>query len=132
MCRLFKTFLSSECLYAVSNSAAVHKYEQREQVTIADVRKNILLSNSTWKDTFLACSYGVSNSGPAFQSEISCLTAVIIACSLCSYVCTDPELETAYEQAKITALIQNISLRRQGLDQRKVFKRESFHNVQFF
>ena len=32
----------------------------------------------------------------------------------------------------ITALIQNISLGRQGLEKRKVLKRESFHNVQFF
>ena len=39
---------------------------------------------------------------------------------------------TAHEQATITALIQNISLGRQGLEQRKVLKRESFHNIHFF
>ena len=88
------------------------------------MRQNISLLNSTQKDQILACLYGVSNSGPDFQSEIFCLTAVIVACSLCLYICTYPELETAYEQAAITALIQNISLGRQGLEQRKVLKRE--------
>ena len=47
------------------------------------------------------------------------------------YVCMY-KLETAHEQATITALIQNISLGRHGLEQRKVLKRESFHNIQFF
>ena len=39
-------------------------------------------------------------------------------------VCTCPKLKTAYKQATITALIQNISLGRQSLEKRKVFKRE--------
>ena len=76
-------------------------------------------------DQIGVCSYAVS-------SEIFCLTAVIVACSLCSYVCTGPELEIVYEQATIPVLTQNISLGRQGLEQRKVLNREGFHNVQFF
>ena len=55
----------------------------------------------------------------------------IVACCFYSSVCTGPELETACEEATITALIQNNSLGREGLVKRKVLKRE-FHNVQFF
>ena len=46
------------------------------------------------------------------QSEMFCFTAVFIACSLCSYECTDSKLETPHEQATITAFIQNILLQR--------------------
>ena len=69
----------------------------------------------------------------ALDLSILCLTSVFFAAfSLGSYACACPELETAHEQAAITALIQNISLERQGLEQRKVLKRDSFHNVHFF
>ena len=53
---------------------------------------------------------------PSLSSEILCIKAVIVACCLCLYVCTGPELETAYEQATKTALIQNISLGKEGLE----------------
>ena len=65
--------------------------------------------NKIQLDQIVACLYGVS-------SEMFCLTANIVACCLCSYVCTNPELETAHGQATITALIQNISLGREGLE----------------
>ena len=57
-------------------------------------------------------------------SEIFCITAGFVVCSLCSYECTDFELETAHEQVTITALIQNISLGRQ-----KPINRECFHII---
>ena len=48
----------------------------------------------------------------------------LVGFSLCLYLFTCPDLETAYKQAKMTAFTQNISLGRQGLEQRKVLKRE--------
>ena len=63
--------------------------------------------------------HGFIHSYSVPSSEIFCIKAVFVACSLCWYVCTDTESETAYEQATITALIQNISLGRgKGLEKR--------------
>ena len=63
---------------------------------------------------------------PWIQNEIFCLKAIFVACSLFSYECTDSEFGNTYEQATRTALILIISIRKQGLEQRKVF-----HDVQF-
>ena len=62
-----------------------------------------------------------------FQSEIYLTADLIVAWSLCSYVCTDPELETAYEQATRKALIQNISL---GRERERESWKDAFHNNQ--
>ena len=108
---LFTDGLPNIVKHFISNSGPVHTYKQRE--------------NKLQLDQIGACSYTVS-------SEIFCLTAVIVACSLCSFVCNGPELETTYKQATRTALTQNISLGRKGLIQGKVLKRENFHSIQLF
>ena len=56
------------------------------------------------------------------SSEIFCITAVFVVCSLCLYECTDFELETAHKQVTMTALSQNTSLGSQ-----KVMNSECFH-----
>ena len=48
------------------------------------------------------------------------------ACSICWYECIDSELETAYEQATITAFMQKILFGRVSWTEREL------HNVQFF
>ena len=59
--------------------------------------------------------------------KYSALKPVFIACSLCLYICTDHKFETAYKQAIITALIQNISLgREKGLKKREFKMFSSF------
>ena len=65
------------------------------------------------------------------QSEIFCLRAVFVACSLYSYKCTDSEFGNTYEQATTTALILIISLGRQGLEQRKLLKERVFMMFSF-
>ena len=65
------------------------------------------------------------------DSFIFCLTAVLLLVSLFAHMYV-LVLKTAYKQATITGLIQNISLGRWDLEQRKVLKRENFQNVQFF
>ena len=60
-------------------------------------------------------------------SEIFCITTVFVACLLCLYKCTDPELKTAHDQATITALYRIFHL-----EDRNVMNRESFHIVHFF
>ena len=55
-----------------------------------------------------------------------------VSFSLWSYVCVCPELEISYKQGTITALIQNISFRRQGLERRKVWKERVFIIFSFF
>ena len=69
---------------------------------------------------------------PWIQSEIFCLRAVSISCSLFSYKCTDSEFRNTYEQATRTALIPIILLGRQGLEQRKVLKERVFMMFSFF
>ena len=69
---------------------------------------------------------------PWIQSEIFCLRAVFVACSLFSYECTDSEFRNTYEQTTRTAFILIISLGRQGLDQRKVLKERVFMMFSFF
>ena len=55
---------------------------------------------------------------PWIESEMFCFKALFVACSLCSYECTDSELKTPYKQATRTALIQSLLLGRQCLEQR--------------
>ena len=69
---------------------------------------------------------------PWIQSEIFCLGAVFVACSLFLYECTDSEFRNTYKQATTTALIPIILLRRQGLEQRKVLKEGVFMMFSFF
>ena len=66
------------------------------------------------------------------QSEIFCLRAVFLACSLFSYECTYSELGNTYKQATRTALIPIISIGRQELEQRKVLKERVFMMFSFF
>ena len=68
----------------------------------------------------------------ALESEIFCLTAVFVACTLFSYGCTDSEFRNTYEQATRTALILIISLGKQGLVQRKILKERIFMMFSFF
>ena len=49
---------------------------------------------------------------PWIQSKRICFTTIFVACSLYSYKYIDSQLETAYEQATITAFIWKILLGR--------------------
>ena len=69
---------------------------------------------------------------PGFKSEIFCLRAVFVACSLFSCKCTYSEFRNTYKQATRAALIWIISLGRQGLEQRKVLKERVFMMFSFF
>ena len=69
---------------------------------------------------------------PWIQSEIFCLRAVFVACSLFLYERTDFKFGNTYEQATRTALILIISLGRQGLEQRKALKERVFMMFSFF
>ena len=69
---------------------------------------------------------------PWIQSEIFCLRAVFVACSLFLYECTDSEFRNTHKQATRTALIPIISLGRQGLEQTKVLKERVFMMFSLF
>ena len=98
-----KTFVHTVTLCCVSNEKQWKAWTHFEH-------SNVLWQETTsftfsWLHSFIDIL--------CLPSEIFCITAFFVACSLCSYKYADPELETAHKQATITGLIQNISLGRQ-------------------